>query len=304
MITTAAKRSLAGLGALALMAGCGIPKEKHFQMKRQLTEQIQKCRKALELKGDEATELGAKLSGCRRQVADLNGLLRRNKETLDQLQRVAKGEAGKAIALGRELQAKEAALVHRTEALRKKEGALKSSMARIAALQGQIDRFRRIFEDLQNKLQSLVKAGKLTVQIVRGWLVVQLPERILFPLGSARLKKEGKAAIASLTELLKVMKHRWLVAGHTDDTGSAKYNWQLSLRRAMAVLQVMLDQGMPPELVSAAGFGQYQPVVPNDTKENRALNRRTEVLLVPNLEKLLAPVRPSTRAASLSTVNR
>jgi chemotaxis protein MotB len=89
------------------------------------------------------------------------------------------------------------------------------------------------------------------------------------------------------------MKHRWQVAGHTDNVGSAKLNWRLSVQRARAVLYVMLQAGMPPEQISTAGFGPYLPVAPNDTPENRAMNRRTELLLVPDLSELLSPIRPT-----------
>ena len=58
------------------------------------------------------------------------------------------------------------------------------------------------------------------------------------------------------------------------------------MRRALGVLFVMLKSGMPEKSITAAGFGQYHPVAPNDTKENKARNRRTEIVLVPNLQEL------------------
>ena len=133
---------------------------------------------------------------------------------------------------------------------------------------------------------SMVAAGKLRVKMVEGMLVLQLAEKILFATGRWDLKREGKEAISQVAQILKGMNRRWQVAGHTDTVGRPAYNWRLSTRRALAVLKEMLKHGMPPKLVSAAGFGQYQPTAKNDTRDNKALNRRTEIMLVPDLREL------------------
>lgn len=281
--------------------GC-VTKAEHLRVQQGLQKEIADFRARLAAKTEETADLAGRLKGCEQLAKSLQEQLRDTKATLDRAQKnisecqgLIRGEAGKVAELSRELREKEAELHKRGLEVKRKEEELQASLVRIQLMQAQIDRLRSIFDDLQGKLQALVRAGKLTVRFWRGLLVVQLPERILFPTGSARLKAEGKEAIEGLTELLRAMKHRWQVAGHTDDVGSAAYNWQLSVRRALAVLKVMLDAGMPPEQVSAAGFGPYQPIAPNDSDENRSLNRRTELLLVPDLEELLKPIRSPAR---------
>jgi chemotaxis protein MotB len=178
------------------------------------------------------------------------------------------------------------------EKTKKLQGALK----KIEQLEEIANRRKALFERLRGSFKAMTDAGKLKVSMKRGMLVVQLEEKILFASGQSNVKREGSEAIAQLTEILKGMKRRWQVAGHTDSSGGARINWNLSVQRALAVLQVMLKNGMPPELISAAGFGQYQPEVAENTKEDKAKNRRTEVVLVPNLEELQLTQAPALEA--------
>ncbi len=75
------------------------------------------------------------------------------------------------------------------------------------------------------------------------------------------------------------------VEGHTDDVplnkGPYKTNWELSVARALAVVKSLQDNGVDPALLSAAGFGEYHPIAPNDSPQNRSLNRRIEIVLAP-----------------------
>ena len=104
---------------------------------------------------------------------------------------------------------------------------------------------KALFDRLTSAFKSMVDSGKLRVSMVNGLLVLQLSENILFASGSASVKKEGKEAIAQVTQLLMKTSQRWQVVGHTDNVGSARGNWRLSMRRALGVLFVMLKNGMP-----------------------------------------------------------
>ena len=284
------------LGAVA----CGVPKEQHDKLVGDLRRDLTETQQRLSTKSGEATTLGEKLARCEREAKSLTRQLGGTKEDFDRARKnhqdclaLVKGETGKVGQLAQEIRDKEAEIYKRTEELKRQTEELAKKEEAIRALQAQVDRLRAIFTDLEQKLDALVKSGKLTVKMRGGMLIVQLPERILFQTGRYNLKAEGKAAIESVAEILKTMKHRWQVAGHTDDVGNPKFNWRLSAQRAAAVLRVMLDAGMPPEQVSTAGFGQYLPVAPNDTDDNKAMNRRTELLLVPDLSELLSPIRPT-----------
>ena len=298
-----ATRILRLLGALCAvaLAACGVPKEQHAKIVGDLKTDLENTRRSLDGKTTLASSLTSDLDKCRAKAKELDGQLGSAKEdffkakgSIGDCYKLIKGKAGEVATLAQEVRDKEAELAKRDTELKGRQEELKSKEEAIAALRAQVDRLRSIFTDLEQKLDSLVKSGKLTVKMRQGLLVVQLPERILFPSGSHKLKKEGIAAVESISEILKTMKHRWQVAGHTDDVGRAAFNWALSSRRARAVLNVMLESGMPAEQVSAAGFGQYQPIAPNDNDDNRSQNRRTELLLVPDLSELLAPIRATT----------
>jgi chemotaxis protein MotB len=147
------------------------------------------------------------------------------------------------------------------------------------------------FKGLLDKFKNLIDAGKLKVRIREGRMVVELATDVLFPSGSARLSKEGQAAIAEVAGLLASIPNRqFQVEGHTDNVptgaGGWKSNWELASARALTVLRTMVDAGMPAERISAASFGESRPARANDTPEDKAANRRIEIVVVPDLSSL------------------
>ncbi len=144
------------------------------------------------------------------------------------------------------------------------------------------------FRELTAKFKPLVDARKLSVKVVDGRMVVALSTDILFPSGSARLSKEGQAAVTEVTSVLNAIEgKRFQIEGHTDSDPikSATYasNWELASARAISVLRTMIDAGMKPDQISAASFGEFLPTKTNDTPENKAQNRRIEIVVVPDL---------------------
>ena len=85
---------------------------------------------------------------------------------------------------------------------------------------------------------------------------------------------------------------RFQVAGHTDDepirVSGYKSNWELSTARGLAVVAFLVKSGMRAETLSAAGYGEFDPVSPNDSPENKSKNRRIEITLQPNIDELVA----------------
>ncbi|MBP7125417.1 OmpA family protein [Myxococcota bacterium] len=165
---------------------------------------------------------------------------------------------------------------------------LQKALARMEELRQQAERRKAKLRELRAKLQEMVAAGKLKVRVDKGRMIVEMAEKVLFDSGKFKLKPEGLEALAQLTSVLRSIEGRaFQVTGHTDDVGGDEYNWTLSLNRAREVVLQMIEMGMPPERLSAAGYGKFSPVAPNDTPEGRAQNRRIEIVLVPNLDELL-----------------
>jgi chemotaxis protein MotB len=180
---------------------------------------------------------------------------------------------------------------------------LATTKTKLAATTAEVEQLRRLraraeaekaqFKALTEKLQSMIDAGQLAVVRRDGRMMLKLPDEILFPSGSPNLKKGGVEALKEVARvLLEVGGDReYLVAGHTDDVplrrgARFRNNWYLSTARANAVVQLMIDEGVPPEQLAAAGYGEYDPIASNETPEGRQQNRRLEIILMPDLAAL------------------
>lgn len=146
--------------------------------------------------------------------------------------------------------------------------------------------------DLSLRLKPLSDARLLEVLTVRGRTVVRIPEAPLFELSKADVKADGRKLLEEVAKALNAVPHRnFQVEAHTDNVPlkkSPKYmsNWELSSARALEVAKVLVALGLPPERVSAAGFGEFSPAFPNDTAEHQTQNRRIEISFVPTQEEL------------------
>jgi chemotaxis protein MotB len=119
---------------------------------------------------------------------------------------------------------------------------------------------------------------------VRG-LVISMPDSAAFSSGSADLTPDAKAFLVALAGELRLTAARVRVEGHTDDvpisTGRYQSNWELSTARASAVVVFLVSAtALAPERLSAAGYGQFHPRVPNDTPERRVRNRRVDLVVI------------------------
>jgi chemotaxis protein MotB len=147
------------------------------------------------------------------------------------------------------------------------------------------------FRNLMEKLRSMIDAGQLKVVIRDGRMVIALESDVLFDSGKTALKPAGQTALAKVAVVLAgITDRKYQVAGYTDDvpihTARFASNWELSTARAVEVVKFLIDNGMKPQQLSAAGFGEFDPIVPNDSPEHRAQNRRIEIVLLPNLSEL------------------
>jgi len=226
---------------------------------------------------DENTRLKAELSETQKKLTDTEQTLAAKiKELEAQLGVLDETTKSKEAELGKVRGEKEATEAELAELRRQKEAAEK----RIAA-----------YKALQDKFRALVDTGKLQVVFRNGQMTLKLPSGILFSSGSDKLSKDGEQALTDVVKILmEFADRRFIVAGHTDNqpikTAQFPNNWYLSTARANSVVQYMIKQGFPPKALSAAGYGEFDPVAANDTDKNREQNRRIEIILVPNLEEL------------------
>ena len=150
---------------------------------------------------------------------------------------------------------------------------------------------------LKNSVASALlgfKGEGLTVEEREGKLYVSLENSLLFPSGSWKVNENGKEAIVELAKVLVQQSDiQIMVEGHTDNvpykgTGLIKDNWDLSVMRATAIVRILSNnKGLKSNRITAAGKGPHSPLVENNSIENRAVNRRTEIILSPNMDKLM-----------------
>lgn len=178
------------------------------------------------------------------------------------------------------------ALEERNSQLAALNDELARNTKKLAQAKEELEKRSSEYENLAQSLKQEISDGKIQLSELKGKMTVQLKDKILFASGSARVGKEGEEALKKIADALKTVQGKIIrVEGHTDDvpTGGGQFpsNWELSLARAMAVVRSLQNAGVDPTFLSAAGYGQYQPIAANDSAENRSLNRRIEIVLAP-----------------------
>lgn len=195
-----------------------------------------------------------------------------------------------------EIQLKESELSYERSDLDSLQNELASKIARVNELERVIANKEALLSKLKSSLSKALLSfdGKgLTVEQRNGKVYVSMENKLLFKSGSWAVGSEGKQAIKQLAMVLEQNKDiSVLIEGHTDDDpyiGDSKLsgNWDLSVKRATAIVRLLLqNKGVMPENITAAGKGEYSPVVPNSSADNRSKNRRIEVILAPKLDEI------------------
>lgn len=150
------------------------------------------------------------------------------------------------------------------------------------------------YEDLYEKLENIIQSNNLTDVIKireedRG-IILQLDETILFDSGKADLKGYSTEILDQMTSIIESVDNDILVEGNADNvpmySEKFKSNWELSTERAVNVVKYFVStKNIDPTRFSVKGYGEYNPLAPNDTAENRAINRRVDILIVEQKEK-------------------
>ena len=151
-----------------------------------------------------------------------------------------------------------------------------------------------IDEDATENEQMYIKVKKyaeengissvMDISLTERGIEIQLRDYILFESGTAQLRNESKVVLDKVSELLNSIDNHILVEGHTDNvpikTSIYPSNWELSTARAVNVVKYFIENnGIAPVRLSASGYGEYHPIVDNNTAENRAKNRRVNILI-------------------------
>lgn len=150
--------------------------------------------------------------------------------------------------------------------------------------------------DLKNRISNALlnfKENDLTVNVKNGKVYVSLAEQLLFASGSTEVDGKGVSALQQLAKAIKDQNDiNILIEGHTDNVPVSKKsqymqdNWDLSVMRATAITKILIKAGVSPKQITASGRGEFVPLAANDSPQNKQRNRRTEIIITPNLDEL------------------
>lgn len=159
----------------------------------------------------------------------------------------------------------------------------------LAARETEIAAMQSTYDELVSDLESEVSSGQIEIERLREGLRLNVSDDVLFASGSAELDAIGREVLVKVAGQLAQLSDFIEVRGHTDDrpirgTLARRYptNWELAAARAARVVRLLEEQGVPGSRLAVVSLGPHDPRVPNDTPENRAMNRRIEIRLEPS----------------------
>lgn len=255
---------------------------------------------------EDTARLASDVRKTRRSLTDLEAnfdYLTKNKDRLSSANlNETKAMLVRMERLQSELELKEEALKAEQARLEEVAVALQTRERRVVELESEIARKDSLVQYVQKSVADALlgfQGQGLTVSLKNGKVYVSMDNSLLFNSGSWTVQDKGRLALERLAKVLASNKDvRIEVEGHTDNdayrgAGQVLDNWDLSVMRATAVTKILTGKGVDAARVSAAGRGEFQPLVPNDTPENKAKNRRTEIIISPRLDALANLVQPS-----------
>jgi chemotaxis protein MotB len=230
---------------------------------------------------DQTADLGKQKSALQGQIDDLNKqitfLKDNNTQALKQLEDLSVISGAQAESIKKSLEnigAKDAYIRDLQSAIARKDSL---NMALVMNLKGA----------LGNMADSDVN-----IKVDKGVVFIDISDKLLFKSGKFEVTKSAKDVLAKVATVLKAQPDiEFMVEGHTDNVKlrnrpGLEDNWDLSVKRATSVVRLLQNKyGIPPSHLTAAGRSEYVPVTTNDTKEGKAANRRTRIVILPQLDQ-------------------
>ena len=295
------------------LEGCIVSKKKYDDLLAQkvktdgeLAEQTSRLNKAT----TELADLNATLIKLKNDTTDMGEVLRSTSQKLeglnteyDQLNAYYKNLLNSSGKLNRDLTLQKEQLLaiqDNLERTRKLNDSLSVNLEdrerKVKELEQVLANKDKAVQDLKNRISNALlnfKENDLTVNIKNGKVYVSLAEQLLFGSGSVEVDSKGVTALQQLARALKDQKDiHIMVEGHTDNVPISKKstymqdNWDLSVMRATAITKILTKGGVSPNQITASGNGEFSPLAANTSPENKQKNRRTEIIITPNLDEL------------------
>ncbi|QSE97270.1 OmpA/MotB family protein [Fulvivirga lutea] len=300
------------IGLFALVGSC-VTQKKYDELlasKINLESDLANCRDSLatalatiDRLNNEIATLKKDTSQLKNKIKNLTGDLSSLSKDHAQLQKLYDNLLGNSGKMTRDLAEQEERLLATKEELERARQQNEQLSADLAVREQKVKELEQILENKDKAVQALkkrineallnFKESDLTVSVKNGKVYVSLAEQLLFKSGSTSVDPKGVSALQQLAKAIKDQEDlNIMVEGHTDDvpiSRTSQYmndNWDLSVLRATSIIRILTKAGVSSDQVMAAGRGEFMPVDSNDTKEGRQKNRRTEIIITPNLDEL------------------
>lgn len=167
---------------------------------------------------------------------------------------------------------------------------------KVKELEDILEKESKVAKEIKNKISNALlsfKGNDLSIEMKNGRVYVSLAEKLLFKSGSIVVDAKGIQALQQLAKAVKTQHNiEIMVEGHTDNVrinGQQKYlqdNWDLSVLRATSIVRILTESGVDPSEIVAAGKGEFSPITKNTTSEEKQKNRRTDIIISPNLDEI------------------
>src|SRR6185369_4670704 len=257
------------------------------------TKELDKANEGLKKLKQDSIDLTQNIQASTKKLADLNS----EYERLNASYRMSLSKSDKDLEQQRD---QLLAIQSSLEKTRKQNDSLNNSLTerekKVKELEEVLAKKDKAVLDLKNKITNALlnfKENDLTVKVKNGKVYVSLAEQLLFGSGSTTVDKKGEGALQQLGKAIKDQKDiHVMIEGHTDNVPISKDsqrfddNWDLSVLRATSITRILIKAGMSPNQITSAGKGEYSPIAANDNAQNRQKNRRTEIIVTPNLDEL------------------
>jgi chemotaxis protein MotB len=236
---------------------------------------------------DDSTHLANRVVDMQNNITDLQNNISALKDSISNLEQNVANLNNQNTQLGQ-------LTADQRSKLTQSQRDLMAQQQRLQQLQDLLQQQKEQSDNLKNKMTEALKgfnSNDLSVYQKDGKVYVSLSENLLFPSGSAVVNPKGVDALSKLAEVLNLNPDVSInIEGHTDSIpihGKYQDNWDLSTARANSIVRILINNyKVNPKSVTSSGHSYFEPVASNSTKEGRAKNRRTEIILSPNLEEM------------------
>ena len=304
---------IALVGLTFVLSSCIVTKKKYDDVLAQKVKteaELAEKSKQLESANESLISLNETLNKLKKDTTDLNQTYRATSRKLndlnkeyDQLNSYYKNLLNNSGKLNRDMAQQKDQLLAIQESLERTHKLNDSLSTSLVEREKKVKELEQILAnkdkavlDLKNRISNALlnfKENDLTVKVKNGKVYVSLAEQLLFGSGSISIDTKGVTALQQLAKAIKDQKDiQIMIEGHTDNVPISKKsqymqdNWDLSVMRATSITKILTQAGVSAKQVTAAGKGEYSPLAANDNAQNKQKNRRTEIIITPNLDEL------------------